>query len=295
MDLELIETGNGGDLVKNKDLSVIGGWQNVPYLALFGGNPGYSTPQERNPNEQAFDWWGNTGLEVDQQFNSLTEYTLYNVSLTSSGRSQIEQAVKKDLDFMQGFAEVTVTVIIPSHDNCEINIKVKELNNQQEREFIFIWDSIKRELVPEETATINLTNEVFFFDTFKNNNNAWIPSGNVVGDGLLKMVATNFAVKRNKFSASTPLGIYEMIIEVYAVTASVALTVAIVDNYAGLATTLYSFVPEIPGDITTPGIYKYYANITDINLNSVSDLLFTRNTGGGRTIQFASITINYLG
>ena len=58
MDLKLIETGNGGDLVKNsKDLEVIFGFQNMPYLALFGGNPGFSTPTQRPENSQAFDWW----------------------------------------------------------------------------------------------------------------------------------------------------------------------------------------------------------------------------------------------
>ena len=37
MDLKLIETGNGGDLVKLGDnLELINGFQNMPYLAKIG-------------------------------------------------------------------------------------------------------------------------------------------------------------------------------------------------------------------------------------------------------------------
>ncbi|KKM20617.1 hypothetical protein LCGC14_1643660 [marine sediment metagenome] len=149
MDLEVIESGNGGDLVqKGNDLSQIFGFQNMPYLALFGGNVEASTPVERIPSEQAFDWWGNFLLsnKPEVQFNSLTERTLNNVAVNSSGRLEIENAVKKDLEFMSTFAEVSVDVSIVSTDRVRILITVLEPENLDPKEFQFIWDFTKQEL-----------------------------------------------------------------------------------------------------------------------------------------------------
>jgi hypothetical protein len=150
MDLELIETGNGGDLVKKgKDLSVIHGFQNMPYLALFGGNVEASTPSKRNKGELGFDYWGNSLLmdnDPEQQFNSLTERTLKNVPLTSSGRLLIEQAVVSDLDFMKSFATIAVTVSIVSVDRVKILVQIKELENLEQKEFVFIWDKTGNEV-----------------------------------------------------------------------------------------------------------------------------------------------------
>lgn len=150
MDLELLETGNGGDIVKNvKDLSVINGFQNMAYLALFGGNPNNSTPVNRPKNTQMFDWWGNNLLFKDNpdfQFNSLTESTLMNVVLNSQGASQVEQAVNTDLAFMKEFADIEVSVSILSDDKLEIRVKIKQPDNEQNKDFVFIWDATKREL-----------------------------------------------------------------------------------------------------------------------------------------------------
>jgi len=156
MDLKVIETGNGGDLVKNpKDLEVIFGFQNMPYLAMFGGNPGFSTPTQRPENSQAFDWWGNSLLlneTPDLQFNSLTEETLENVALNSSGAALIEQSISRDLKFMEEFANVSVSVNIESDDKLMIGIFLQEPDNEQNKAFIFIWDATEAELsvVPDE-------------------------------------------------------------------------------------------------------------------------------------------------
>lgn len=153
MDLKVIETGNGGDLVKGtKDLEVISGLGNMVYLALFGGNVKASTPLKRLPSEQGFDWWGNVLMfpnEPNLQFNSLTERTLNNVALTSSGRVRIEQAALKDLEFMKPFAEVTASVSIPETDKVMIEVQLREPDNLQEQEFTFIWDASKNELTVE--------------------------------------------------------------------------------------------------------------------------------------------------
>lgn len=150
MDIKVIDEGNGGELVKTaKDLVVISGLQNMIYLALFGGNVSASTPVKRLATEQASDWWGNSLFFPDEpgrQFNSLTERTLNSVALTSSGRVRIEEAVKKDLEFMKDFAEVSVSVSIPELDKVMIEVQAQEPDNIEEQAFQFIWDATKGEL-----------------------------------------------------------------------------------------------------------------------------------------------------
>lgn len=150
LDLLIEETLNGGDSVKiGNDLSVIYGFQNMPYLALFGGNPGFITPQNRLLNEQAFDYWGNSLFMFNQrevQFNSLTEYTLNNTVLNSNGRYIIEQAVISDLQFMTKFCIVSVSVVIPDVDRVNIGVRIQQPDNQENKDYIFIWDATNKEL-----------------------------------------------------------------------------------------------------------------------------------------------------
>jgi len=166
----MIENGDGGDLIaKKNDLSVIYGFENMPYIALFGGNVEASTPVRRLVTEQAFDFWGND-LELDPslQFNSLTERTLMNTPLNSRGRTLIQQAVRRDLDFMKPFAQIGIDVIITGVDKVVIAIRLIRLDNIQQRDFIYIWDAtiaelIQRESMPGGGAAVPITDKIFDF------------------------------------------------------------------------------------------------------------------------------------
>ena len=154
MDLELVEQGDGGELVKTtNDLSVIFGFENMVYLALFGGNVEASTPVQRIVTEQAFDWWANNLLmqgDSSIQFNSETERALNTIPLTSSGRVLIQQAVENDLTFMKEFAVVNVGVSIVQTDKVQISVSLTNPENLQKQDFIFIWDATNRELIERE-------------------------------------------------------------------------------------------------------------------------------------------------
>jgi hypothetical protein len=142
MDLEVINTGNGGDLFKvGNDLSMVFSFENMPYLALFGGNR-QSTPAVRNAAEQAFDWWGNSLFpnEPSLQINSLTETAILSTPLTSAGRLIIENAISADLEFMRDFAIISISTEIISDDVLKINIGIKKPDNLQATEFIYIWE-----------------------------------------------------------------------------------------------------------------------------------------------------------
>jgi hypothetical protein len=154
MDVRVVESLNGGDLVKkNKDIDVLYGFENMVYLALFGGNVEASTPIKRLRNEHAYDWWGNSLLmpnNPSMQFNSNTERVLNKTALTSRGRIEIERAVYTDLEFLKPFGEVKVSVTIPTIDHVRIFVRVKEPNNLQQKEFIYIWDGT-RGGIPDNT------------------------------------------------------------------------------------------------------------------------------------------------
>lgn len=151
MDLQVLETSNGGDLLlKGADLAQVEGWENMVYIGLFGGNVAMSTPGERAANEMAYDWWGNSTLmqnDASIQFNSQTERALNTISLTSGNLIYIQNAVNADLEFMQPFADVTITVAIIGVDKVRLDILVKEPNNVSQKEFIYIWDGTTQDLV----------------------------------------------------------------------------------------------------------------------------------------------------
>lgn len=88
MDIEIIETGNGGDYVMTGAVRhTVSGYENMPYLAMFGGT----------------DFWANDLLFANipgGQVASKTEAALKSNALSSSGRVAIEQAIKEDLQFL---------------------------------------------------------------------------------------------------------------------------------------------------------------------------------------------------
>lgn len=152
-DLRIIETKDGGDCVLNaNDLQMISGFQNMPYLGLFGGNVEQSTTGAKD-TEQTFDFWGNYLLHPSLQnvwFNSKTEKLLQTVALNSAGRIEIEQQVKKDLEFMQEFANVTVSVILISVDRIRIEIILLQPNKLDSTELVYIWDATNAELTEQD-------------------------------------------------------------------------------------------------------------------------------------------------
>lgn len=154
MDIELVETNNGGDLVKNaKDLSIIDGFENFPYLAMFGGNVEESTPVTRFENQKAYDFWGNNLLwpgDSSIQFNSNTERALNTIPLTSEGRVLIEEAIQSDLEFMKPFANVIIKTEIIATDKIILGIRLLEPDNIQRKDFVYIWDATNLELTNRE-------------------------------------------------------------------------------------------------------------------------------------------------
>lgn len=155
MDLILYETGNGGDLTLTKnDLGTTDSLFNQVYMALFGGNYGATTTGEEIPQEQRRDYWANEALfanEPSQQFNSETEQLLDNTVLNSPGCEAIENAAKRDLEYLQEIANLTVECSIIELDKVEILVIQEEPNNIENKQFRFIWDATKKEVITHIT------------------------------------------------------------------------------------------------------------------------------------------------
>jgi hypothetical protein len=152
MDISIVEnSGNGGNIVvTDSDIQLQGGYGNMMYLALFGGQyEAVTTTNTRKQNEILSDFWGNSLLELNNlsnQNNSNTERILQSVPLNSFGRIKIENAIKQDLEFMQKFATFTIAVAIISDDVIKISIKIRVLENAKAiyKELIIIYNVVNR-------------------------------------------------------------------------------------------------------------------------------------------------------
>ena len=148
-DLRLISKHDGTDIeLIGNDFVGIDGFENMPLLGLYGGNVSEST-KSFNLAELRFDWWGNDLFDFENpavQMNSKLERSLQTIALNSAGRIEIEEIIKKDLEFLTIFAELEVSVSIPDVDRLEISIKLTEPDNKDSNEFLYIWNASENEL-----------------------------------------------------------------------------------------------------------------------------------------------------
>ena len=111
-DLLIKETGNGGDLVlKGNDLAMVSGAENMPYLSMFGGS----------------NWWGNNlllGEDIDIQFSSESEQAINDMSLNSSGRVLLENAIQRDLASLKKNSNSALIVSVSFVSSDRIGIEI---------------------------------------------------------------------------------------------------------------------------------------------------------------------------
>ncbi|PXX26283.1 hypothetical protein C7967_11545 [Thalassospira sp. 11-3] len=150
-DIAISEFGSGGDVaIIGNDLALSEKLLQAIYIALFGGNLEAVTQGNELEGQERNDYWANGLLwsdENNKQFNSVTENTLCNVVLNSSGRLQILSAVEKDLEFLSGIANVDVDVSILTYNRVEISVKISRLDNLQEKQLQMVFDNAKNELI----------------------------------------------------------------------------------------------------------------------------------------------------
>lgn len=118
IDLLVIETGTGGDLVlSGNDLATVTGLENQPYIGQFGDDGR---------------WWGNTLLELLNDgtaiiFSSTTETVMNEFALNSNGKQKIENAMLADLQYLVNDVPgttITIATQIISDNRLDVQINI---------------------------------------------------------------------------------------------------------------------------------------------------------------------------
>ena len=116
IDITLIETGSGGSIiVRNNDVAVSYGYENMPYLSMYEGSDS---------------WMDDLLFTGDQQHNATTELVIAATPLTSVGRTEIEEAMSNDLDDLAAISSSTksVAVSIAAVNRINANIQIAGQN-----------------------------------------------------------------------------------------------------------------------------------------------------------------------
>lgn len=161
MDIELIETFDGGDFVLKEvqdesgvfhDLQLDGGMTTAIYLSHFGGNVDASTTGNETPGTLRGDWWGNALIpdEPAKQANSGLERALLELPLNSGNLLKIEDRARADLSWM---VEERVTKSIDSEALLIAPEKVKIIDtveeSQADTDFNAYWEYDKNKVLEE--------------------------------------------------------------------------------------------------------------------------------------------------
>lgn len=138
MDVRLIQTENGGDIVIGETVSSGGfsegptlparvemetGPETAAYLSLFSGNEDDAGTDATKSKQ----WWGNV-VELDEtrRLRSETQHLLHALPATSSNIPKIAEAVGRDLAWMEDAlgAEIGVTVTMPGINQVKIVVSI---------------------------------------------------------------------------------------------------------------------------------------------------------------------------
>ncbi len=149
-DIAIFETGNGGDFVLQNDFQLSSGLFNNIYLCLFGGNILGSTEDAVLTGEERNDWWGNNLFYPNSpnvQFNSRFERALREVTLNSSGRSELENIARRDLQSLAVLGDIDVSAILSGNDKLELRIVITQKNTNIPEQFLLVWNQTRAELI----------------------------------------------------------------------------------------------------------------------------------------------------
>lgn len=138
-DIKLQSKGQGGDFVRTpegNDFQLVGSLNNQVYLACFGGN------------KDGSDWWGNKFFNQDKyKLNSLTEKTLLEITLPDE-LTRVEDAIKKDLAYLNtsaGVIGIDIILFVRNLRWLDITITL-QFENVSDVVIHFNWDNLNNTL-----------------------------------------------------------------------------------------------------------------------------------------------------
>ena len=127
-DVILYQSLNGGEIQINDGIIAMnGGLQTSVYLSLFGGN-----------DNEDVQWWGNTGEEENSKLISETQILLNSISLTTFNLRRVEEAAKRDLQWLLNEKIATSLEVEASIPSLNMLKLVIDINNER-FEFMENW------------------------------------------------------------------------------------------------------------------------------------------------------------
>lgn len=134
-DVLLRQTADGGNITVEAGLFLLSeGLETAVYLSLFGGNE--QDPANAESDQQ---WWGNLGeIEPARTYRSETQYLLQALPAIPSNLLRIEQAARRDLQWMldEGVAKsASVAASIPALNRVVVDLNVVTLTKQIQLSF----------------------------------------------------------------------------------------------------------------------------------------------------------------
>jgi phage gp46-like protein len=123
-DVALRHTNDGGEIVAaNGLLDMDDGLYGAVYLSMYGGN----VEDSGSDGDKANQWWGNMSeLEPEQTYRSETQHALRSLPLVPASLRQIEDAVKRDLEWMvpKPASAVDVRATMPALNTIKIEVAI---------------------------------------------------------------------------------------------------------------------------------------------------------------------------
>lgn len=138
-DVKLTQTPDGGEIsIKNGIMQMSGGLETAVYLSLFGGNED-DDGRDQNPHT----WWGNRiETTAARKYVSETQHLLQALSATTGNLRRIEDAVKRDLAWLESenvASDVSVSVSMTGVNRINIAVSLAAYGNESQFEFAENW------------------------------------------------------------------------------------------------------------------------------------------------------------
>ena len=140
-DVSLFQTIEDGNIeVVNGVITMSGGLGTAAYLSLFGGNI-----DDPATAESSFNWWGNLDEnDESRRYRSETQYLLRSLPATSFNLRRIEDAARRDLDWMleeKVASSIDVEATVPQLNRVKLTVNIEARGEQSNFEFVENWQS----------------------------------------------------------------------------------------------------------------------------------------------------------
>jgi hypothetical protein len=141
-DVLLYNGPDGGTInVEGGITEMTGGMETAIYLSIFGGN----IDDNGTTATQSKQYWQNWNAPEDEKLRSETQNILSSLPATSSNLRVVEDAVLKDLKWLEASASsITVSARIPSIKRVEITINIEAVGERESFVYSANWEAMKQ-------------------------------------------------------------------------------------------------------------------------------------------------------